>query len=66
VRAELDEEDADLILDQRRRQRLRCRLTEKCPTLGLLGIRERAARLGGSVDIQSSPGAGTSLVVRIA
>ena len=67
VRAELDEEDADLILRiSDDGKGFDARLTEKLPTLGLLGIRERAARLGGSVDIQSSPGAGTSLVVRIA
>jgi len=67
VRAELDEEDADLILKiSDDGKGFDARLTEKRPTLGLLGIRERAARLGGAVDIESSPGAGTSLVVRIA
>ena len=33
--------------------------------LGLLGIRERAALLGGTFDIQSSPGQGTRLTVEI-
>ncbi len=33
--------------------------------LGLLGIRERAALLGGSFTIESDPGQGTSLFVRI-
>ena len=33
--------------------------------LGLLGVRERAALLGGSVDIESTPGKGTTLFVRI-
>ena len=35
------------------------------PRLGLLGIRERAAMLGGTVDIESTPGGGTTLFVRI-
>jgi signal transduction histidine kinase len=35
------------------------------PSLGLLGIEERARRLGGSVTIDSSPGAGTTLTVII-
>ena len=33
--------------------------------LGLLGVRERASLLGGSIDIESSPGGGTTLFVRI-
>jgi len=33
--------------------------------LGLLGIRERAALLGGSVELESAPGKGTTLIVRI-
>jgi PAS domain S-box-containing protein len=33
--------------------------------LGLLGMRERAALLGGTINIESEPGAGTSLFVRI-
>ena len=33
--------------------------------LGLLGIRERVALLGGTVDIESSPGHGTTLFARI-
>ncbi len=32
---------------------------------GLLGIRERAAAFGGSVEIDSSPGMGTTICVRI-
>lgn len=35
------------------------------PTLGLLGIRERAALLGGTVEIESAPGEGTTLFVQI-
>lgn len=33
--------------------------------LGLLGIRERVSLVGGSFDIESHPGAGTTLVIRI-
>jgi signal transduction histidine kinase len=32
---------------------------------GLLGLRERAARLGGSVDVESAPGRGTTLRVAV-
>jgi signal transduction histidine kinase len=35
------------------------------PGLGLLGIKERAALLNGTVEIESSPDAGTSLFVRL-
>ncbi len=33
--------------------------------LGLLGIQERAALAGGSVEFESRPGAGTTLFVRL-
>jgi PAS domain S-box-containing protein len=33
--------------------------------LGLIGIRERTALVGGTVDIESSPGKGTNILVRI-
>lgn len=33
--------------------------------LGLLGMRERAALVGGEVELESRPGGGTTLVVRI-
>ncbi|HZI16994.1 MAG TPA: PAS domain S-box protein [Pyrinomonadaceae bacterium] len=33
--------------------------------LGLLGMRERAAMLGGSLNIESAPGAGTTVLVRV-
>jgi signal transduction histidine kinase len=33
--------------------------------LGLLGVRERAALLGGSVEMESTPGRGTTLFARI-
>lgn len=33
--------------------------------LGLLGMRERAAELGGSMDLNSAPGSGTEVVVRV-
>jgi signal transduction histidine kinase len=32
---------------------------------GLLGVRERAARLGGSVDVESRPGSGTTVRVAV-
>ncbi len=32
---------------------------------GLVGIRERAARLGGRLDVTSTPGAGTTLLVEV-
>ena len=35
------------------------------PKLGLLGIRERAALIGGTMAIESTPGTGTTLFVRI-
>ena len=42
------------------------RLSEKMGSgLGLLGIRERLRALGGSFEIQSAPGSGTRLTVRI-
>jgi signal transduction histidine kinase len=34
-------------------------------TLGLLGMRERAFMIGGKVDIISSPGEGTSIIIKI-
>jgi signal transduction histidine kinase len=33
--------------------------------LGLMGIRERAESLGGTVSLKSAPGAGTELTVRL-
>jgi signal transduction histidine kinase len=33
--------------------------------VGLLGIRERAALAGGHAEVDSSPGAGTTVTVRI-
>ena len=32
---------------------------------GLLGLRERAARLGGSLDVESTPGRGTTLRIEV-
>ena len=32
---------------------------------GLLGLRERASRVGGSVDVESAPGQGTTLRVAV-
>jgi signal transduction histidine kinase len=39
--------------------------TGDAPGLGLRGIRERVALLGGTVAIESTSGSGTSLYVRI-
>jgi hypothetical protein len=33
--------------------------------MGLIGIRERAALIGGTVEIESQPGAGTTVIVRV-
>jgi signal transduction histidine kinase len=38
---------------------------ERKVSLGLLGMRERAARLGGNLEVESTPGGGTTLVIRI-
>ena len=40
-------------------------LLARSTSLGLLGIHERAALLGGSADIESTPGGGTTIFVRI-
>ncbi len=32
---------------------------------GILGIRERAGKIRGTVDLETAPGAGTRLVVRV-
>ena len=36
-----------------------------CPSLGLLGIRERLSLVDGSLEIETSPGHGTTLLVRV-
>jgi PAS domain S-box-containing protein len=41
------------------------KLNRTAPKLGLLGMRERAALLGGTVTIESSPGKGTTVYARI-
>ena len=40
-------------------------LYEKTQALGLRGMRERVAPLGGRLDVESSPGVGTTLFVRV-
>lgn len=37
----------------------------RMPTLGLISMRERAELIGGSFEIQSSPGAGTRILVKV-
>jgi signal transduction histidine kinase len=34
-------------------------------TMGLTGMRERVAALGGTLDIDSSPGSGTRLLISL-
>ena len=41
------------------------RVTKSGRGLGLVGIRERAAIVGGSVEIESTPGKGTTIYVRV-
>jgi len=41
------------------------RHNQRRPCLGLVGIRERAELLGGSLTVETEPGRGTSLFVRI-
>jgi len=38
---------------------------ERSGAIGLLGMEERAAWVGGSVHVQSEPGGGTRVIVRI-
>ena len=47
--------DADVVADAGKRP----------AALGLLGIRERAALLGGSLQVETAPGAGTTIFVRL-
>jgi signal transduction histidine kinase len=43
-----------------------CGLPETAPQgFGLLGLRERAARLGGRLDVAAPPGGGTTLLVEV-
>ena len=32
---------------------------------GLLGMRERAQRIGGTLDLRTAPGSGTEIIVRV-
>jgi signal transduction histidine kinase len=38
---------------------------KECGGLGLVGIRERVSLIGGNLNIESEPGAGATLVIRI-
>jgi PAS domain S-box-containing protein len=55
-------EDDGQGFDPKRAARMR---GEGAPALGLLGIRERAALLGGTMQIESTPDCGTTLFVRV-
>jgi signal transduction histidine kinase len=50
---------------RRRRQGLRCAGVDHTAHFGLLGIAERVTALGGSLEIDSSPGDGTRLSVSL-
>ena len=66
VRARLEERDGDLVLTiADDGTGFDAQTAEKRPSLGLLGMRERAARLGGEVRVQSMPGSGTMLAVTV-
>ena len=47
----------------RRRRRASTPTQTRRPSLGLAGMRERAALVGGSVEIRSAPGRGTTIAV---
>jgi signal transduction histidine kinase len=40
-------------------------LSENSHRLGLVGMRERAEMLGGTLTVESSPGIGTSIIVEV-
>lgn len=62
----IEEEDGELVLEVRDNGRGITEL-EKLGTvsLGLLGMRERASSIGGTIDITGCPGRGTKLSVRL-
>ena len=66
VKARLAAEDGNVTLEVRDNGRgIREEKLRKGGSLGILGMRERVALLGGDLTITSSPGNGTSVLVRI-
>ena len=66
VKARLGAEDGNVILEVRDNGRgIQEEKLRKGGSLGILGMRERVALLGGDLTITSSPGNGTSVLVRI-
>ena len=65
VEIRLNRKDAQYLLEVRDNGKGFDPLLRKKNSFGLIGIRERAFMLGGSVDIVSVPGAGTTIQVRI-
>jgi signal transduction histidine kinase len=66
VKARLTTEDGNVTLEVRDNGRgIREEKLRKGGSLGILGMRERAELLGGDLTITSSPGNGTSVLVRI-
>ncbi len=66
VKARLAAEDGNVTLEVRDNGRgIREERLHKGVSLGILGMRERVALLGGDLTITSSPGNGTSVLVRI-
>ena len=64
VRASLDMQDEDLLLVVEDDGKGFCE-SEVVGSLGVLGMKERAAAWGGSVLVSSSPGKGTTVTVRV-
>ncbi|HZX33038.1 MAG TPA: PAS domain S-box protein [Rhodocyclaceae bacterium] len=60
----LEQDEANLILRVKDEGRGFDPLTHRPKTFGLLGIRERSLMLGGHLDIRSTPGQGTEIVLR--
>lgn len=62
VRAQLTQADDNLVLEVKDNgQGFNVDAPQRRPSLGLLGMQERARRLGGQLDLRSEPGAGVRL-----